>query len=51
MTIGRDLTIFSSWYLPWFNSFLFTLSKNKTLETWHTWFLNIGAGSHIEKGL
>ena len=38
--IQQDLTIFSSWYLPFLNLPYLPFQKNETLETWHNRLLS-----------
>ena len=38
--IQQDLTIFSSWYLPFLILPYLPFQKNETLETWHKWLLS-----------
>ena len=40
MTIYQDLSIFSSWYVPFLNLHYSPFQKNETLETWHNWLLS-----------
>ena len=40
MTIGRDLTIFNNWHLPFLIVLSSIFQKNETLKSWHNWLLS-----------